>query len=155
MIFLEDHNHFHLFSTLPNKLQRKCACKPEFLYSQTSLFYVAFLYWLHFSFGYCTLPFAVCIYIGLIIENMQHLRNICVVQSFFLGGGVLSVSLFTFLLFFFLMCLIVKILNLMITDEGVSKSTLWDLNARDLSKQVESCNAQCGKILKGPNSLKV
>ena len=43
----------------------------------------------------------------------------------------------------------------MITDEGVSKSTLRDLNARDLSKQVESCNARCGKILKGPNSLKV
>ena len=43
----------------------------------------------------------------------------------------------------------------MITDEGVSKSTLRDLNARDLSKQVESCNAQCGKILKGPNSQKV
>ena len=53
------------------------------------------------------------------------------------------------------MCLIVKILNLTITDEDVSKSTLRDLNARDLSKQAESCNAQCAKILKGPSSLKV
>ena len=43
----------------------------------------------------------------------------------------------------------------MITDEGVSKSTLRDLNARDLSKQVESYNTQCGKILEGPSSLKV
>ena len=49
----------------------------------------------------------------------------------------------------------VKILNLTITDEDVSKSTLRDLSARDLSKQAESCNAQCGKILKGPSSLKV
>ena len=46
---------------------------------------------------------------------------------------------------------IVRILNLVIT----SKSTLRDLNARDLSKQAESCNAQCGKMLKGPSSLKV
>ena len=43
----------------------------------------------------------------------------------------------------------------MMTDEDVSKSTLRDLNARDLSKQAESCNAQCGKMLKDPSSLKV
>ena len=49
------------------------------------------------------------------------------------------------------MCLIVRILNLMIT----SKSTLRDLNARDLSKLAESCNAQYGKMLKGLSSLKV
>ena len=83
----------------------------------------------------------------------------CAIRFFFFFWGGVSVSLFAFLLlfffFFFLMCLIVKILNLTITDEDVSKSTLRDLNARDLSKQAESCNAQCGKILKGPSSLKV
>ena len=31
----------------------------------------------------------------------------------------------------------------------VSGSTLGDKNALDLSRQAESCNAQCGKILKG------
>ena len=110
---------------------------------------IALLLWLLYFSIYC-----MCVYIYIYIwfnhwEHATFEKYLCCAILFFGGGG--SISIFAFLFFLFLMCFIVRILNLMIT----SKSTLRDLIARDLSKQAESCNAQCGKMLKGPSSLKV
>ena len=94
-----------------------------------SNFFALLLWLLYFSIYYLFFLF----FFGFAIGNMQHLRNICVVQSFFLfifvgGGGSISIFAFLFFFFFFLMCLIVKILKFndeqMVFQDKLSK-TKW------------------------------
>ena len=125
MIFLEDLGLFQLCIFYVAKQNK------EGVHANLNLSnYFALLLWLLYFSIYCLFFFF--FFFRLAVGNMQHLRNICVVQSFFLfifvgGGG--SISIFAFLFFFFfLMCLIVKILKFndeqMVFQDKLSKTKM-------------------------------
>ena len=78
---------------------------------------------------------------------------LCVcVYLFFLG------SILWFFFFIFLFVYVVYCYDIKFNVEAYlcfSGSTLRDQNALYLSRQAETCNAQCGQIWKGPINLKV